>query len=155
MNTIEIINFSRPTYLWDSENDTYKRLSTSPFETSDTSFILPAGIYNDRFFIVFKTQRQLLEESEGTNAIETAKASVDFFQNNPYKQMEISNPDGYDIKSAAVYDMTGKLVATKQNVGSVSNFNIPTSNLADGVYLIKLITSENINIDYKTIIQNN
>ncbi len=155
INTIEIQNFERNAYFWDSLNDTYKKLSTISSEYFDTGITLPAGVYDDRFFIVFKGRDRLLEESEGTKAIEVAKASVGFFQNNPYQQMEVSNPEGYDIKSAAVYDMTGKLVATKHNVGSVSNFNIPTSNLADGVYLVKLITSENINIDYKTIIQNN
>ena len=155
INTIDIQNFERDTYFWDSVNDTYKKLSIHPSEFIDTGILLPAGVYEDRFFIVFKERRQLLEESEGTKAIDIAKASVDFFQNNPYQQMEVSNPEGYDIKSAAVYDMTGKLVATKHNVGTVSNFNIPTSNLADGVYLVKLTTIENINIDFKTIIQNN
>jgi len=154
VKAVEFVNFNRSTYLWDSLNDTYKEIKEGNLQSEAYQFILPAGEYNDRFFIVFKNGRQMIEDSEGTKAIEIAKASVNFFQNNPYQQMEISNPDGYNIKSAAVYDMTGKLVATKHNVGTVSNFNIPTANLADGVYLIKLITIENINIDYKMIIQN-
>ena len=148
---IEEINFYETAYLYDIEENTRMQISGGAI----AEFLLQAGNYKDRFFIAFKSSRQMINDSEGSKAIEIARASVNFFQNNPYKQMEVSNPERYDIKSAAVYDMTGKIVATKQNVGTVSNFTIPTSNLADGVYLIKLTTSENIDIDYKMIIQNN
>ncbi len=150
---VEILNFDRPAYLWDTVTDTYKEINANA-NSEINQYTLPTGEYNDRYFIVFKNGRQVIEDSKGTEAIELARASVGFFQNNPYKQMEVSNPDGYDIKSAAVYDMTGKLVATRSNVGTVTNFTISTSNLSDGVYLVKLTTSENIEIDYKTIINN-
>lgn len=154
LNTIEIINLDRTAYFWDSVNNTYYELSTNPNELYDSSFILPAGDYNDRYYIVFKNSRELLEDSEGTKTIEAVRASVDFFQNNPYKQLEVTNPDGYDIQKAAIYDMAGKLVATKSNIGIVNKFDISTSNLADGVYLVKLTTVDQIVIDYKTIIRN-
>ncbi len=154
LNTIEIINFSRDAFFWDSENDTYRKLTTNPNELNDSSFILPAGDYNDRFFIVFKDSRQLLEDSEGTAKLRSANKSVDFYQNNPYKQMEVFNPDSYNIKTAVIYDMTGKLVAKRENIGIANKFNISTANLSDGVYLVKLTTEDNIEIDYKTIIQN-
>ena len=147
---IEEINFYETAYLFDLEENTRMQISGGAI----AEFRLQAGNYNDRFLIAFKSSRQMTNDSEGTKAIEIARTSVDFFQNNTYKQMEVSNPEGYDIKSVAVYDTTGKIVATKQNVGTASNFTIPTSNLADGVYLIKLTTSENIDIDYKMIIQN-
>ena len=92
--------------------------------------------------------------SGATDAIDAVKASVDFYQNNPYKQMEISNPERYNIESALIYDMSGKLVVNKTNIGTESRFNIATSNLADGVYIIKLTTTDNIDIDYRMIIQN-
>jgi len=151
---VEILNFDRPAYLWDTVTDTYKEINANA-NSELNQYILPTGEYNDRYFIVFKNGRQVIEDSKGTEAIELARASVGFFQNNPYKQMEVSNPDGYNIKTAALYDMTGKLVSTESNVGTVSHFTMSTSNLADGIYLVKLITSENINIDYKTIIKNN
>jgi hypothetical protein len=154
IKTLEIINFNREAFFWDSLNDSYRKLSTNPNELYDSSFMLPAGDYHDRFYIVFKNRRQLLEDSDGTKAIVNAKAAVDFYQNNPIKQLEVSNPDRYDIKTAAIYDMTGKLVASRKNIGTLSNFNIATSNLSDGVYLVKLITVKNIEIDYKTIIIN-
>jgi len=50
--------------------------------------------------------------------------------------------------------MSGKLVVTRKNLGSERNLVVSTTDLADGVYLIQLVTSENINIDYKMIIQN-
>ena len=154
VHAVEIINFIRPAYLWDSQEDTYKIISDEP-QSAINSFYLPAGTYNNRFFIVFKNGKQMIEDSKGTEELETVRASVDFFQNNPYKQMEISNPDGYLIKNAKIFDMAGKLVVNKDNLGNANKITVGTSNLADGVYLIKLLTSENINIDYKMIIKNN
>jgi len=154
VKAVDVINFNRETFLWDSLNDTYKVINTEP-QSNINSFYLTAGTYNNRFFIVFKNSKQVLGDSDGTKKIELVRASVDFFQNNPYKQMEISNPDGYNIKNAKIFDMAGKLVINKNNLGNSNKLTVGTSNLADGVYLIKLLTSENINIDYKMIIKNN
>ncbi len=146
----EEINTTNAAFLWDNVENTYKEI-TGGNEAVQT---LPAGDYDNRFFIVFRGMRETINNSEGTIAIENARASVGFFQNNPYKQMEITNPEGYTIKSALVYDMSGRLVINKTNLGSERNITLSTSGVADGVYLIKLITSENIDIDYKTIIRN-
>ncbi len=153
VKAVEIINFSRNAYLWDSLNDTYKLIDDQP-QTELNSFYLPAGTYNNRFFIVFKNGRQVNEDSPKATETELVRASVNFFQNNPYKQMEISNPDGYTIKEATIYDMAGKRIIHKTNLGSATSFTIPTSNISDGVYLIKLLTDTNIDIDYKMIVKN-
>ena len=50
--------------------------------------------------------------------------------------------------------MSGKLVISEKNIGTVSNFSFSTANLSDGVYLVKLTTIDNVDIDYKITIYN-
>jgi hypothetical protein len=84
----------------------------------------------------------------------TDAVAVDFFQNNTVGQLEVSNPKGYNIKNAYVFDMSGKMVINRNNIGTEQNFTFPTSNLSDGVYLVKLTTEDNIDINYKITIHN-
>ncbi len=140
-------------YLFDRQENTYRRLgkqTTYPF-----SLTLDAGTYDNRFFIVFRHPEKKGDTPQAEIDAENAVlASVDFFQNNPSHQLEVRNPEGYTIKSAAVYDMTGKLVIQEQNLGDTTKFTFYTGNLSDGVYLVKLITSDNIIVDYKAMIHN-
>ncbi|HAT65130.1 MAG TPA: hypothetical protein DCS66_11100, partial [Flavobacteriaceae bacterium] len=75
--------------------------------------------------------------------------SVDFFQNNPAKQLEVSNPDGYDIKTLNIFDMGGKLVYSESNVGDSTKLTFPTASLSDAVYLVRLSTVDSQTIVYK------
>jgi hypothetical protein len=81
-------------------------------------------------------------------------ASVNFFQNNPAQQLEVGNPEGYDIKSANIFDMSGKLVVSQSNVGNDNRLSFPTGNLSDGIYLVMLTTDDDVTIDYKITVQN-
>ena len=81
-------------------------------------------------------------------------ANVNFFQNNPVQQLEVSNPEGYTIKSAMVYDLNGKLVIQEKNLGAKNKYSFYTGNLSDGVYLVKLTTTEDVAIDSKVIVHN-
>ena len=92
-----------------------------------------------------------LSELEEKN---TVMEKVTFFQNNPAKQLEVLNPEGYSLKSAAVYDMSGKLVINENNLGDDNKYSFYTGNLSDGVYLVKFTTSSNVIIDYKAIVHN-
>ncbi|MBV1924353.1 MAG: T9SS type A sorting domain-containing protein, partial [Flavobacteriaceae bacterium] len=147
----DFISFNRPAYLWDSVENTYALISG---EDNQAFLTLPEGIYDDRFYIVFNSSVEVLRDSEGTLAQEEVRENMDFYQNNRVKQLEISNPEGYNIKHASVFDMSGKLVINKSNVGSDFNIAISTAMLSDGVYLIRLTTDDYIDIDYKMIIEN-
>lgn len=153
IQAVEVINcesmFS-DAYIYDSLERTFQKFTGN----QESEFILPAGVYEDRFFIVFNSLSDRMESSGVTEAIDNVKESVDFYQNNPSRQMEVSNPERYEIQSALVYDMSGKLVINKTNIGAQNRFNISTANLADGVYIIKLTTADNVDIDYRMIIQN-
>lgn len=119
---------------------------------------LSQGIYKDRFFIVFSGDKGKgttpTFNDEAITEINDLKQNVDFFQNNRASQLEVTNPDRLNITQANIYDMGGKLVVSKNNIGEESKFNIATSNLSDGVYLVKLTTAENVILDYKMTVTN-
>lgn len=148
---VEEINLpTKAAYLWDSENNVYQKITGG----SKADLILSAGEYDNRFFIVFRGMNETMEISKGTIAENNIIASVEFFQNNNTKQLEVSNPDRQDIKSGQIFDMSGKLVINKSNIGNHSSFTFSTANLSDGVYLVKLTTVENVDIDYKIVVSN-
>ena len=162
VQAVDEVNIPGTAYIWDSEEDTYQEIS----DNRTASFNLPAGTYDNRFFIVFtngdepyishegSTGRNAMSNRASDTYIKEVKTNVRFFQNNTLGQLEIGNPEGYDIEFAHMFDMSGKLVATRTDIGNSRNYNIGTASLADGVYLVKLVTSENINIDYKAIVAN-
>ncbi len=155
VQVVEKIKLSDVVYLYDSLLDSYTQISGN----ATASLSLPAGHYTDRFFIVFKPAQGVITPPTSFDAnrdqeIEEVLGNVDFFQNNRAAQLEIMNPEGYEIEYAHMFDMTGKLVATRTDIGSSRNYTISTATLADGVYLIKLVTSNNVSIDYKAIVTN-
>lgn len=138
-------------YVYDSQQHTYQQITGG----QSASFNLPAGNYENRFYVVFRNpdikRDAPLSELEEKNTI---LEKVTFFQNNPAQQLEVLNPEGYTLKSAAVYDMGGKLVINEKNLGDNNRYSFYTGNLSDGVYLVKLTTSNDITIDYRAIVHN-
>lgn len=140
-------------YLFDKQENTYRPLIKQGSATS--TFTLPAGTYEDRFYIVFRETNSRPTGDEDQLELQNRVAgNVDFFQNNPAQQLEVLNPERYTLKSASLYDMNGKLVLHKTDLGDNPNYSFYTGNLSDGVYLVKLLTSENVSIDYKAIVVN-
>ncbi len=152
VKAVEEVNISNGAYLFDRDENTYQKITGG----EEAQLLLPAGEYDNRFFIVFRGPSDVITPNiVGTTALENiVRSSFGFFQNNPVKQLEVSNPEGYDIMTAHIFDMTGKLVVNKSNIGTSRNFTFSTANLSDGVYLVKLITLENIDVNYKIVIHN-
>jgi hypothetical protein len=152
---VEEVNLSADAYFYDSLTDRAELISGG----GSAGVRLSPGVYKNRFYIVFTHDRgRGITPSFGTEdaiaEINDLKQNVDFFQNNRASQLEVTNPDRLNITVANIYDMGGKLVVSQNNIGEESNFNLPTSNLSDGVYLVKLITAENVIIDYKMTVTN-
>ena len=138
-------------YIYDRVENTYQQINRGMSAT----FNLPTGTYDNRFFIVFRYPNVKGDISQTVlNGRQMVLDNVSFFQNNPQKQLEINNPEGYVIKSALVYDMNGKLVIQEKNLGDQTKYSFYTGNLSDGVYLVKLMTADDIAIDYKAIVHN-
>jgi len=137
-------------YLYDSSNGSYQEITAG----EDAVLFLPSGTYEDRFFITFRGDYQ----DRNSNPIVTAQnelaENVHFFQNNRIAQLEISNPEGYDIRSVSIFDMGGKLILTRENLGTQTRLSFPTDNFSDGLYLVKLLTVDNLTLDYKITVFN-
>lgn len=138
-------------YLYDNVNGTYQEIS----DDKDAVQFLPAGTYTDRFYIVFRGNYQDRGKNDPiADAQNELLENVDFFQNNPNAQLEISNPEGYDVKAVNIFDMSGKLVLTQENLGNQRKLSFPTANFSDGIYLVKLTTAENYTTDFKITVFN-
>jgi hypothetical protein len=103
---------------------------------------------------VFKGFSETATSSPGHKVKTEVEASVEFFQNNQVRQLEVSNPEGYEIASATIFDMSGKLVLSESDLGNDTKLTFPTDNLSDGIYMVMLTTSENISINYKISVYN-
>jgi hypothetical protein len=150
----EKVNFDGPIYFYDNLEETYQRI-LNPYQKGETAKLkLPAGIYEDRFFLSFSNEHRE-QEIVNENAKKQILENLDFFQNNPIRQLEVANPERYDIALANIFDMSGKLVYTSSNLGSSSKFTFPTGNLSEGIYLVMLTTTTNIAVNYKITVNNN
>lgn len=138
----------RDVFIYDSLKNTYQAITLNRSAT----LILRAGLYEDRFFIVFMKPRT--EGKESDEITKRAKNDVTFFQNNLLTQLEVSNPERYELKKASIFDMRGRLVLNQENLGGASNLTFPTGTFSDGIYLVILTTTDNAVIDYKISVRN-
>ncbi len=138
-------------YLFDLAHSSYQLITDGNTATANIEDI---GESTNRFYIVFKSQDQVEYETAEKTGLNLAKETVDVFQDNRLSVMEILNPERFDIKEAAVFDMSGKLVHTERNIGDQTRYNFPTTTLSDGVYIVKLTTQDNLLLDYKITIYN-
>lgn len=140
----EIINFtdSEEIYLHDKTADTYHDIKNAFYELS-----LPAGVNNNQFEITFKKGTTLgINEVENTNFV--------MYQNNDTKNLIINNPEQKELVSCNLYDIVGKLIFSKDNLGSDAAYNFSTTGLSDGIYIVKLNTNEETSVSQKIIIRN-
>ena len=68
--------------------------------------------------------------------------------------LTILNTYKKDIKSVSLYDITGKLILNKENLGTNDSYQFATGALSDGVYIVKLNTADNVSIEKKIIVGN-
>ena len=146
----EEINLPGAVYLWDNVNNTYQEISGG----NRANLQLEEGDYEDRFFLVFRGRDDANRDSESNQRTMETTANVDFFQNNRVAQLEVSNPEGYNITSALIFDMSGKLVLNRKDLGDSTRLTFSTATFSDGVYIVKLTTSDNVTIDYKMNVHN-
>lgn len=138
-------------YLFDLELNTYQEITND--EVANVN--LPeAGKIEGRFFIVFKSIEENSFDLEVSTGLSFAKKNIEVFQDNRLSLMSVLNLERLDVKELRVYDMTGSLVHTESNIGVVERHNIPTGTFADGAYLVKLTTKDNLILDYKVTIFN-
>ena len=139
----EVINFdpTQNVFLYDASDASYHNIKTGNYEVT-----IPQGVYPDRFKITFT------DKTLGTN--EETKSNFFIIQDNSNRLLKASNPDFISFKSFYLYDIAGKTVRSKENLGAEENYNFSTSGLSSGVYIATFITVDNEKIAQKVIISN-
>ena len=139
----EIVDFDhfQPIYIYDSLDDSYHEIKTDSYQAA-----VAAGTYNERFKISF-TKATL-----GIN--DAAKTNFFISQDNKNQVLKAANPNNEIMNSFVLYDMLGKAVISKNNLGVQQNYNFSTAALSAGIYIATFLTADNEKIAKKIIISN-
>lgn len=143
---IQVANFvnfdgAENVYLHDKTTDLYHDIKNAQYELS-----LPTGVNNNGFEITF------VNNTLSTN--DNIASDFDVFQNNGSGFLTIKNPKSIDLKACTLYDVSGKTVFSKSDLGSNLSYEYSTVGISEGVYIVKLITGANQEITKKVSIFN-
>ncbi len=67
--------------------------------------------------------------------------------------LTIQNPEKVELITCSLYDVAGKLIFSKKDLGANESYDFPVSNLSEGVYIVRVITNGNSEISKKVIIK--
>ena len=140
----EILNFTEVSnvYLHDKVGDIYYDIKNSFHE-----IILPSGVNNTQYELTFKNRTALgIEEKAIQNFV--------VYQNNAEKSLTISNALLMDLDTCGLYDVAGKIIFSKKDLGTNASYKFSTSGLSNGIYIVKLATKDKIEVGKKIIIKN-
>lgn len=126
----EMVNFteSNHVYLFDRQTGIYHEINGEEYEWS-----LPAGNSGDRFEITFTTESTLGVKDHDI-------ISLTIVQDNFKELLTVFNPGLIDIDEVLVFDIGGKKVLEKRNVGAEASVVFPTSSLSEAVYIVKVVS---------------
>ena len=116
---ITIAGIGQENIITNLENDTY-------------TFKSEMGVFNNRFTLLFKAERAL---GVGDTTID----AISVFPNPTKGQVTIISPNA-TIESVTVYDMQGRVVASKEEMSTSMNLDI--TNMQSSVYFIKITTQK-------------
>jgi hypothetical protein len=129
-------------YLYDAHYDIYNDLREQNYLIN-----IEPGHYPNRFEIVFTTDNAL-------SADEVALERLTIKQNNRVHEVQVFNPNGLDISTIELFDLSGRSVI-RTAAGSVkAQYKISTQDLSDGVYIATVSTSSDAVKSEKVIIKN-
>lgn len=142
INVGKIINFtgSDNIFLYDGLTGVYHDIKNGFFEIT-----LSEGMHTNRFEITFLNTALSADVNTINNFI--------IVQNNNNQLLSVANPNSLDLKSAYLFDISGKLIFKKVDLGSNSTYEFSTSTISDGVYLVKLETSDGKSTVQKIIVE--
>lgn len=140
----EVTNFdpAQAIYLYDNLDNSYHDIKKGTYEVA-----VAKGTFNERFKITFSKEQNLKTE-------ESIIANLMVSQNNTDQILTVSNGDEVELESIILYDVLGKVILSKKKPEANAYYYFPTSALSSGIYIVKLITTENLNITKKVIISN-
>lgn len=139
----DLVNFdlAENIFLYDDETGLYHDIKNVPY-----AITLPVGTVNNRFQITFTDQ------ALSNDVVDPTK--FDLIQNNNIQMLTLNNPSQMEVTEIGLYDILGKTVFSKKNIGNNTTYEYPTSGMAEGVYVVRIKTSEGYSLSKKIIIKN-
>ena len=139
----ETVDFddAQPIYIYDALDMSYHDIRKAPYEA-----IVEPGKFTDRFKISF------INGTLGTADI--IKSAFLIIQDNKNQILKATNPNNEIMQSFVLYDMLGRAVISKNNLGAEQNFSFSTSALSSGLYIATFLTADSKKITQKIIISN-
>jgi hypothetical protein len=140
----EVINFdtTQKIYIYDALDDSYHDIKNGIYQVAVTP-----GVYNDRFKITFKDATTL-------GVGESTVKNFFIIQDNTNSKLRVENPNSLNLKSFKLYDVVGKTVLSKKDLGTDQNYTFSTSGLSSGVYITEFLTIDNERFTEKVVISN-
>ena len=130
-------------------------------KTGSLKIKLDEGEYHDRFFLSFleKLPSPITEEkSDEKLAIQKPENvllnSIDIFQNNAQQHLEVKMLYDASLVKVRLYDLNGKQFLNKDFKNKEKDFNFPTGNLSNAIYIVKVQTSDHREITKKIGVKN-
>lgn len=143
VDDMENFDKSQKIFIYDKERKTYHNIKKNPLE-----ILLPAGIFNDRFYLCFKNKKQKHnnDDDDDDDDIKT-----NFSQSSRILKIANTTTDS-TVNTVSLFNILGQFI-TKWNVAdqNQTNIQIPIIHLSSGIYITKLSTS-NGEISKKIII---
>jgi hypothetical protein len=130
-------------WIYDKEMGEYHDILNASYDLS-----LPTGVYTDRFAVVFK------DDSIALDIAEEIKSSFDVLQNNKIAQLHVLNPRAVALKEISVFDISGRQIVVKLNEGEAQEVVISSANWSDGIYIVRVVTRDNIEFTKKVQVAN-
>jgi len=137
----EFVNFDvQSVFLYDSLTGLYHNIKDGFYEV-----VLTPGEHNNRFEITFTDQLLSIADN---NIKDLAVV-----QNNNNQLLTISNPNDLDLKLVALYDIAGKLIFNKADLGAKKTYEFSTGSVSEGVYIVKIESNNGQSIGQKIIVE--
>ncbi len=130
----EMLNFNgaEHVYIHDKISDIYYDILNDNF-----SIDLPAGDNKSQYEITFQNIPVLANETITLQDFEV-------LQNNVNQFLTINNPKKIELKEVNLFDISGKLIFSKSKLGNENVFKFSTLGLAESIYIVKIITNDNV-----------
>lgn len=129
METLYGFDANQPVFMHDKETDVYYDMKNAFFDIT-----LPAGEYKNRFEITFRDFS--LDNNEVTFV------EIGMYQNNVSGLLMIKNPTRIDLATLILYDVAGKQMMLKKDLGKNESYECATAMLSEGVYIAKITTKD-------------
>ena len=141
MQTLWGFDENQAVFVHDKQSDVYYDVKKADFEVE-----LPAGVYNNRYEITF-TDAKLSNPNNDLTSV------LDVYANNGSKMLTIKNGQLLDLKDCKMFDVAGKLILSKNNLGNNILMEYPVANLPKGVYVVRVTVADGRELVKKVAIE--